>query len=91
MKFITLNGTRYRIMDMHLEGYTEAPVRRNGKLMKFPREIYIDSHEKGKRKHLEIAIHEAIHAMDPQATEGWVERAGHEVARLVWGLGYRLK
>ena len=53
--------------------------------------LYLDPREKGKRQHLEYAIHEALHGEFPSATHAFIDRAAKAAARLAWGVGYRLE
>ncbi len=88
LKTITLRGVRYVVIDDHLEGFADVPVRRQRRRR---RDLYIDAATKGTRKHLEIALHESLHALAPDSPESWVDMAAHQQARLVWGLDYRIK
>jgi len=82
------NGRRkrkYRVVaDTHLDGYCHVPER--GKVSY---EIYVDPWLVMDR-HLETAVHEAVHACLPREGEEWVGWLAGEVARFVWRLGYRL-
>lgn len=39
---------------------------------------------------LEVEIHELLHAADWSKDEAWVEATAHDLARILWRLGYRL-
>jgi len=41
------------------------------------------------RKHLEIAIHEALHIVFPDMSETIVARTGRRLANVLWQLNYR--
>jgi hypothetical protein len=81
VKSVTLGKKRYDVWhDAQLMGFADTPNARPT--------IYIDP-TLGGRQHLETVIHEAVHAVFPTATEPEVERKSRDIARLVWGLGYR--
>ena len=83
MKSHTFRGIRYRVAaDQKIDGYAEVPVGRE------PKTIYVDPTLPPLR-HLEIALHEALHAEDPKKPERVVERQGKSLARWLWRMGYR--
>jgi len=41
-------------------------------------------------KFLEAAVHEVMHLQRPNATEATVERDAHQLATLLWRIGFRL-
>ena len=85
-----MRGVRYRIMDCHLDGFTEPPAgSRAGKRLKEHRHIYVDAEDKGRRKHLESVLHEGLHNLAPKTNEAWIHMAAHQLARLAWAFGYR--
>lgn len=85
MKTHTFNGRRFVLdTDSRIGGYTESPG-----MIVVP-ELYVDASLTG-RKHLEIAVHESLHACFDAATEQQVDRCGKDIARFLWRLGYRRK
>jgi len=83
MKSHTFNGRRFVIdADSRIAGYTESPG------MIVEPELYVDATLKG-QQHLEIAVHESLHACFDAATEEQVKRCGKDIARFLWRLGYR--
>ena len=50
--------------------------------------IEVDSRLEGCAE-LEVVIHEALHHAFPDLTEDAVERADHQLARVLWSMGYR--
>lgn len=64
-----------------INGLTEAPDVKG-------KAIYIADELKGETL-LEVTIHEALHACDWYKDEEWVCQAGHDIARLLWRLGWR--
>jgi len=79
-------GRRYRVeVEERVLGYAEVPGKK-GRPERL--EIYVDPDLPPKR-HLEIAIHEALHALIPGASEDAVLIAGKELGRWLWRLGYR--
>jgi hypothetical protein len=81
VKTHTFRKLRYRVVLEKIEGYAEVPGYS-------PREIYIDPTLKPMR-FLEVAIHEAMHAEDPEESEATVDRRAQSMARWLWRLGYR--
>lgn len=55
--------------------------------------ILIDegTYKKRNRAALELLIHEAYHALNPAYDESVVEQHSRDLARLLWGLGWRAK
>jgi hypothetical protein len=85
VKTHSFRGKRYRIhTDVVVEGYCAgAEARSDGE-----REIYISAALKGRRR-LEVAIHEALHAEDPDVCETVIERRAAAVASFLWRMGYK--
>lgn len=80
----TFNGRKFVIdAEGRIGGYTECP----GAVIVSP-EIYIDDTLPG-MKHLEISVHESLHACFDAATEAQVQACGRDIARFLWRLGYR--
>ena len=52
------------------------------------RAISISTKLRGKRL-MDVIIHEALHAEDPDASEEWVEAAGTNISAFLWKMGYR--
>ena len=52
------------------------------------REIWINPEAKDMER-LETIVHESLHAEFPRMREETVRAAGHNIARLLWRLGYR--
>ena len=81
MKTATFNGRRFRVWsDQQVIGFADIPGDDPA--------IYVDPTLKAK-PHLETAVHEALHACFPSATEDDIEQKGRDVARWLWRLGYR--
>lgn len=68
-------------MTHKIDGWAEIPGNE-------PRSIYVDP-TLSELQFLETAIHEAMHAEDPDITERVIERRGRSMARWLWRLGYR--
>ena len=76
----TFRGRRYRVVaDEVVQGYVD----------RVGREVYVAAGLPPRRA-LDVAIHEAIHAEEPDLPEATVKRLGSGVARFLWRLGYRL-
>jgi hypothetical protein len=41
------------------------------------------------RRHLEVLIHECLHAADWSKDEGWVGEVAHDIAVIIGRMGYR--
>jgi hypothetical protein len=54
------------------------------------RAVYISKWLDGKLR-LEVEIHELIHAIEPSLQHGRVGRLGRDIAKVLWGLGWRPK
>lgn len=81
VKSHTFRNKRYRVhTDLVIEGYTD-PFK--------PAELYIAANLRG-LAHLTTAIHEAMHAEDPEDSEQVIDRRSKSLARFLWRLGYRL-
>ena len=81
MKSHTFRGLRYRIDISDLDGYCEIPGRD-------PRTLHLRASQTP-LQFLEAAVHEAMHAEDPDVPERVIERRGRSMARWLWRLGYR--
>lgn len=78
----TFRGRRYGIFMEHREvGQVDLPGHGGWNL-------YIDP-EQGPYDFLDTAIHEAIHAEDPDVPEQVVDRRARSLSRWLWRLGYR--
>lgn len=62
-------------------GLTEAPSLKGKRI--FLRE------QLPMKKELDTTIHECLHAADWSKDEEWVEDAAHDIARILWRLGWR--
>jgi len=83
VKSHTFNGTRYLVeSEFKLGGYAEVPCRGTTP------ELYIDPTLKG-CQHLEVAVHEALHAAFLAAPEELVRVSARDIGRFLWRLGYR--
>ena len=83
MRTHTFRGTRYQVETSKLiTGFAEIPRAAAA------RTIYV-AKNLPPLEHLETAIHEAMHAEDPDTLERVVERRGRSIARFLWRLGYR--
>jgi len=82
VKTATFNGVRYEIQVTDpIDGSCD-----------YPRKILPVLHVAAPAntcKQLEIAIHESLHASDWTKSEERVTRTAHEIARLLWRLGYK--
>jgi hypothetical protein len=84
MKRHTFRGTRYRVnVDEKVEGYAEERDKQAGQL-----EIYVDP-TLSPRRFLNRAIHEALHKIRPEMSEGKVEGTADALEWWLWRLGYR--
>ena len=82
MKTVTLNGTKYNIMlSGPVDGFTDDP-RSTGYSLVVCRDL-------ATRAGLETVIHEASHVLYPGMSEERIEQSTRDLARLLWGLGYR--
>ena len=82
VKSHTFRGLRYAVNVEHkIEGWAEIPGRE-------PRSLYVDP-TLTELQFLETAIHEAMHAEDPDVPERVIDRRGRSMARWLWRLGYR--
>ncbi|GAF76799.1 unnamed protein product [marine sediment metagenome] len=82
IKTHTFRGLRYRVsIRDKLAGFAEIPGHE-------PRTLYVDPTLSPKEFH-ETAIHEAMHAEDPDACEQVVNRRAKSLSRWLWRLGYR--
>lgn len=83
---ITIDGKRWRLVyDGRIgndkDGYC-TPANEPG------RTIAIRSTLTGQYR-LEVEIHEMLHAADGSKDEGWVDTVAHDLAKVLWRLGYR--
>jgi hypothetical protein len=67
-------------IDARVEGFADCPGE--------PPVIYVDPTLPPAR-HLEVAVHEALHACFPLATETEVDRKAKDISRWLSRLGYR--
>jgi hypothetical protein len=81
MKTCTFNKRKYHIISEELDGYCDTD------------EKYwlVIGRNLSKRVGLETAIHEALHACNWDAKEDKVSATAKDIARFLWGLGYRMK
>lgn len=70
------------LLDASIDGSIDCPQRTH--------QLYVDPKLKGTRAHLETLIHEGYHGECPTVDEETVTRVGYRLARLLWGVGYRL-
>ena len=80
MKTITLCGHKYKVSEGAIDGLCDT----HKKEMEL-----INLTPPGTRNHLETWIHEALHGCDWNKNEAMVMQTGHDIARLLWALGYR--
>lgn len=78
------NGNKYQVYVGPLKGITS--VSKNS-----PLELNVRTDGVSPRKLLEVLVHEALHAMNWDATEERVERTAKDVSRFLWRLDYRRK
>lgn len=84
MKSHTFRGKRYKIMlDYVMQGFVH-----DGSTRDSSRYIYIAANLQPK-EHLRVALHEAMHAENPEMSEQMVESQSSEMANFLWRLGYR--
>jgi len=86
VRTITVNGKRWRLMySGHIgndkDGYCTPPDEPG-------RTIAIRSTLDGVRR-LEVELHEMLHAADWSKDEEWVRTVAHDLAKVLWRLGYR--
>ncbi|MCP5019638.1 MAG: hypothetical protein GY938_30795 [Ketobacter sp.] len=82
LKQITLNGTKHYVdVCGRLDGCADTNNSTVPTIM-LMRDLTT-------RVGLETAIHEATHKLHPLMPEARVERSAHDMARFIWGLGYR--
>jgi len=77
----TFCGKKYRVSAEKLDGWADQQ-NDNERHILLLRDI-------GSKAGLETAIHEALHACDWKATESRVTKVAHDIARMLWRLGYR--
>jgi hypothetical protein len=82
MKQITLNGVRHHI---DVCGPLDGCVDTNRSTIP----TIMLMRDLGTRAGLETAIHEALHKLYPLMSEDRVDQSAHDMARFLWGLGYR--
>lgn len=85
LRFTRLRGTN--------NGYAYLPDSRVVKpgRQKLSHKILIDTRLKhGSKEQLETIIHEFMHASNPTASECHVGESGHDLAKILWSLGWRL-
>jgi hypothetical protein len=83
MKTQTFNGRSYSICTEPLDGLCDVPT--GGGL-----ELHVFADLK-KKDGLITAVHEALHAENPNWPEDYVDRMGREIGTFLWRLGYRMK
>jgi len=82
IKSHTFRGVRYKVnVEQRIQGWADVPGRE-------PKSIYVDP-EMGPKDFLETAIHEGMHAEDPEEKEQVIHRRAAAIARWLWRLGYR--
>jgi hypothetical protein len=81
MKTHSFNGRRFEIMVGPKDGICDKPGSNDLTLA-----IFADLKTKNG---LETAVHEALHAENPNWTEDFVSRLGKEIGGFLWRLGYR--
>lgn len=79
MKTCTFNNIKYHLILDKLDGNCDTDT-------KF---WIIVGRDLNKRVGLETAIHEALHACSWQTSEEKVTKTAKDIARFLWGLGYR--
>lgn len=83
MKTHTFNGIKYDIViDSNFDGLCENPSSR-------PNLIVVADLKT--RAGLESLIHESMHACNYMKSEEAVTQVAYDIARFLWGLGYRLE
>lgn len=83
---VTINGKRWKLLyDGRIgndkDGYCTPPNKPG-------RTIAIRSTLSGEQR-LETELHEMLHAADWTKDEEWVRAVGHDIAKILWRLGYR--
>lgn len=84
MKSHTFRGKKY-LIESNIDGLCIPP---DGKTA---RAIYPTKGIQNTRGSLETVLHEALHACSFDTGEKVVTETAHDVARLLWRLGWRLK
>lgn len=83
VKSITLYGTKYHIdMAGQIDGCIDKINSNIPTLMLCRGDL-------SSRAYLETVIHEGLHACFPGIAEDRITQSGKDLARLLWGLGYR--
>lgn len=83
---VTLNGKRWLLFYAPLDGddgQCDAPNKRNKRITVDPRVKFND------RQHMEIVLHEMLHAADWAMDEEYVDAYATEAARVLYKLGFR--
>ena len=84
VKTHTFRGKKYDIdLDDTIGGFCEFPFGGRPSLS-----VNVDLET---RQALEFIIHEGLHACDYSKTEQLVAETAHDIARLLWRLGYLIK
>jgi hypothetical protein len=84
MKTHRFNGQRYDIHIGEIDGMCDSPMQGLPNLV-------IALEKENTMKFLETCIHEGLHACNYSTKEELVTQSAHDIARLLWRLGYRLK
>lgn len=83
MRTHTFRGYRYHVeTDKVITGFAEIPRAAPARVLYVAKNL-------PPLEHLEVAVHEAMHAEDPEAPERVIERRGKSISRFLWRLGYR--
>jgi len=73
---------RYSVLKGQAVGWTEWEKRK----------VLIHSGLKKSRTRLEVELHEGLHAsLGPNISEECITQTAHDLSRILWSLGYRLK
>jgi len=88
VRTITINGKRWKLVyDGRIgndkDGYCTPPHEPGST-------IAIRSTLEGQYR-LEVELHEMLHAADWSKGEEWVHGVAHDIAKVLWRLGYRVK
>lgn len=89
MQTVTIGRKRWRLafgpVVRGIDGHCDAPET-TGKKITIRRSLL-----KRPRRLMEVLIHEGLHASDWSKDEAWIEATAEDLARLLWGMGFRLQ
>jgi hypothetical protein len=81
LRSFTFRSGRHLVSTEPLDGFCSPPGRRAGEIFVFA--------DRPPRTRLETALHEALHAEEPEMSERRVTRIAARLASFLWRLGWR--